>query len=67
MRLNGEIAIIEFLGWDKYRYQKHRKQMKDDGVLHYEMKGRPAHKRVFAFSNRIEIWLIEQSKQGKVF
>lgn len=67
MRLIGEGAIIEFLGWNRSKFQKHRKMLKDDGILIYEFRGRPQKKCVTTFSNTLEIYMAEKSRQGFIF
>lgn len=67
MRLDGEDAIIKYLGWDASRFQKHRFAMKEAGVLLYEYHGRPRKKRMWTLTALLERWLVVNAKEGKAF
>jgi hypothetical protein len=67
MRLNGEEAIMAYLGWDASRFQKHRSAMKEAGVLLYEYHGRPRKKCMWTLTVLLERWLVINAKEGRAF
>lgn len=67
MRLEGERAIRDYLGWDESRFQRHRSTLKADGVLLYEYRGRPRKKHMWTMTELLHHWLIKMGQEGKIF
>lgn len=67
MRLTGERAIREYLGWNRSKFYKHLPAMRSDGAILYEIRGRPPQRRLWTLVNILERWLVIQAQNGKIF
>jgi len=67
VRLDGARAIRDYLGWNESKFKKHLPSMRAAGVVLYEMRGRPAQRRMWSMTELITLWLIKAGQEGKVF
>jgi hypothetical protein len=66
-RLTGAREIQIYLGWNRGKWDKWKRKMRDDCIIFTELSGCPKRYHIFTFTSLLHRWLMIQTGNGVKF